>query len=328
MNEKQKNIVLFPKQRQELEQQGYQAIQDKDYRTALKLFNQLLEFGATDQEIALGKLTSLIELGRQREAEQFCETLIALKDDHYYSYINIYATLLFQFHKHKEVAQLLTEVLEDRQIPDSFESQLKKLFEVNQPLVDEQIEQEVVITKRELTEALKNQDTMAQWHLVNHLQKVDIKPYLALFEEMLKNETVHPVIKTVIVGLLQASAINREFSVSKFGQQLQINPTTYPYMSDHPFRTQLKEGLANIEQDNPSFYAFANKLIDRYFYVHYPMVPEHTELEAMQVAVIAIVEASFDPQQSLNEAEYDPTTIKMINRLVECEQIYFSIMAE
>ncbi|MBM7541807.1 DUF3196 family protein [Amphibacillus cookii] len=328
MNRQHDNVVLFPKQKQDLEKNAYQAMQDKQFADALNYLNQLIAHGVTDQEVALGKLTCLIELGRQKEAEQMCEDLIAKQDDNYFSYINIYATLLFQFHKHKEVAELLDETLEHGHIPSSLKGQLKKLYEVNQPLVNEQVEQEVNVTKHELEEAIDNHDTMAQWHLINHLQRADIKPYIDLFANMLVEENIHPVIKTVIVSLLQAESINQEFEVVKFSQRLTINPSVFPYMNKHPFRLKLKETLADLEQKDPSFYRFSNQLIDRYFYVHYPFVPKMDEIDAMNQAVIAIVKASFDPQTGIDESAYSIEVLEKINRMIACEQIYFSIMEE
>src|SRR5699024_292709 len=140
------------------------AMKEKKFDKGLRYFEQLIDHGVNDKDIILGKLTCLIELGREREAEDMCEELIAEKDENFFSYINIYATLLFQSHKHKDVAQLLEETLGYKEIPETLKSQLEKLYDVNQPLVDEQIEQEAKITKRELVQAFDKDDHLAQWH--------------------------------------------------------------------------------------------------------------------------------------------------------------------
>ncbi|SEO78862.1 hypothetical protein SAMN04488134_1139 [Amphibacillus marinus] len=327
MDQQHKNVVLFPKQRKELEQQAEQALHRKQFVEALKIFEQLIDYGITERDISMGKLTCLIELGRHRDAEDLCEELIAREDDDYFSYINIYATLLFQFHKHKEVGQLLEEVLGNEQIPEQLHNQLKKLFEVNQPLVDEQLEREMLVTKRELEEALDNQDTMAQWHLVNHLQRMNLAPYFTLFEKMLINEAVHPVVKTVIVGLLQAQSIDRLFKVGKFNQQRTINPIQIPFMNDHPFQLELKKRLSSIEDNDPSFYRFSNQLIDRFFYVNYPMVPSMDEVDILKDAIVALVKASYHSNQQ--QADHLSSEVKdRMNQILECEQIYFSLMEE
>src|SRR5690625_6803322 len=113
---------------------------ETDYLDSLKYVDQLIDHGADEQAIYLGKLTRLIDLGEEKDAEELCEELIAKKDENYFSYINLYATLLFQSHKHKAVAQLLEEALIAEDIPAHLKSQFEKLYSVNQPLVNEQIE--------------------------------------------------------------------------------------------------------------------------------------------------------------------------------------------
>ncbi|HHU18811.1 MAG TPA: hypothetical protein GXZ58_00890 [Bacilli bacterium] len=328
MQEQHSNIVLFPKQRERLEQSGFHAMHEKNFVQAIDYFDQLLSYGVNDQAIVLGKLTSLIELGRQDEAEQLCEELIARKDEHYFSYINIYATLLFQFHKHKDVAKVLKNALSSEEIPSILRSQFEKLYDVNQPLVNEQIEQEEKITKRELIDAFEANDNLAQWHLVNHLQNADVTPYITLFEEMLVDEKVNPIIKTVIVGLLQAKLIDQEFKVIKFGTEIEINPKTFPFKNDHPFRLALTEAMEDYEQQNPTLYQLCEQLIDRFFYVLYPLTPPLSDLDRIISAMIAIVENSFETKSKLNEEHYSKELLTTVNQIIELEKVYFSIMEE
>lgn len=322
------NVVLFPKRQQEMEDKAFRALQEKRYKEALKTFDSLLYYGIDRQEITLGKLTCFIELGKQEEAEEMCEELIARKDQDYYSYIHIYATLLFQAHKYQQVAEELEEVLTHKNIPEPFHAQLEKLHQVNQNLMQEQVEEHSISTKRELEEAIRKEDTIAQWHLLNHLHQTNLKTYLNLFQEMLVNDKVHPVIKSVIVGLLQSESIDLEIEVEKFKKKMSINPNTYPYMTDHPFRKQLRQSLENLEQENPSFYTFAEQLMDRYFYVNYPFAPDLSKVSVMKQALLALVQISFDPDQTIQEDYYDKEIAHQINDIIQCEQIYFSIMEE
>ncbi|BAM47121.1 DUF3196 family protein [Amphibacillus xylanus] len=328
MRERHDNIVLFPKQKKNLEEKAFHAMHERNYEKAIDYFQELLDFGITDQAILLGKLTSLIELGRQDEAEELCEDLIARKDEHYFSYINVYATLLFQFHKHKDVAKLLEETLSTEKIPSILRSQFEKLYEVNRPLVNEQIEQEEKITKRELIEAFQANDSLAQWHLVNHLQNADITPYISLFEKMLIDQKVNPVIKTVIVGLLQAKSIDQSFKVIKFNTEVEINPSTFPFKNDHPFRIAFGEVMEEYEQQNPTFYQLCEQLIDRFFYVLYPLTPKMSDLMLTRDAMIAIVESSFESKSQLTEEYYSKEILTMANQIIELEKIYFSIIEE
>ncbi|SDB95429.1 Protein of unknown function [Pelagirhabdus alkalitolerans] len=328
MDKKQDKIVLFPKQKEKLEYQAFSALQNKRYKEALGYFDQLMDYGIHDQDIVVGKLTCYVELGRERDAMAMCEDLIDREDSDYYTYINIYATLLFQFHKHKEVKDLLEEALSHQDIPKSLHNQLLKLKEVNESLVNEQVEQETVMTHEKIKEAVNNEDTMAQWHLVNHLQRADLSPHASLLESMLVDGRVHPVVKTVIVGLFQAESIDRDVEVSKFNQTIVINPVSHPFMNDHPFRHQLKKMLEALEQEDPTLYRFSNQLIDRYFYVNYPIVPPEDELKSMRDAVLAIVSQSLGTDLSKFDVENSEEVIEKMEMILEAEHIYFSILEE
>ncbi len=54
-----------------------------------------------------------MELNMDEEVESLCEQLIAEKDDYYASYVHIYATLLFQASKYKEVMYLIENALDE-----------------------------------------------------------------------------------------------------------------------------------------------------------------------------------------------------------------------
>lgn len=322
------NIVLFPKRKQEMEDEAFRALQDKRYKEALKMFDHLLSYAVDHQEIALGKLTCLIELGRQQEAEEVCEQLIARKDQNYYSYLHIYATLLFQAQKYNEVTELLELVPVHNDIPEPFRSQLEKLQHVNENLQSEQEDEVAIVTKKELEEAVENEDTIAQWHLVNHLHQTKLNTYIELFKKMLVDAAVHPVIKTVIIGLLQAESVDEEIEVSKFNQHILINPSTFPFMTEHPFRKQLRHELGDLEDENPSFYAFSEQLIDRYFYVNYPLTPELDEVETMKKALVKLVNLSLDSDQTKLANEENKKVDELMNVIIQCEQMYFSIMED
>src|SRR5699024_2850928 len=202
------------------------------------------------------------------------------------------------------------------EIPSILRSQFEKLYDVNQPLVNEQIEQEEKITKRELIDAFEANDNLAQWHLVNHLQNADVTPYITLFEEMLVDEKVNPIIKTVIVGLLQAKSIDKEFKVIKFGTEIEINPNTFPFKNDHPFRLAFTEAMKDYEQQNPTLYQLCEQLIDRFFYVLYPLTPPLSDLDRMITAMIAIVENSFETKSKLNEEHYSKELLTTVNQII------------
>ena len=327
MKGKESKLVLFPKEQERIEKQAFQALHNYQYKEALTFLNELLDCAVEDIDVVVAKVTCLIELGRQTEAEYVLEDQIADETKDYYTYINIYATILFQAHKHKRVDALLTETLNDTRLKNPMRSQLEKLHEVNQPLVSEEVDKETSITKRELDSALATNDVNAQWHLINHLQGQPITPYIPLFEHMLSDQAVHPVIKTVVINLLQANQFEQVISIEKFGQFKELKPKRYPYMNDHPIKKQLLNALSDVEQKDPTFFRMVNQLIDRYFYVHYPMVEHLADIDLVKAALLALVEKSFNETIAVS-GEQKSEIEAMINRFIEAEQLYFSVIEE
>lgn len=314
-------LVLFPKEQARLEKEAFDYFRRHQYKKALPVFDELIAYGVHDVDIMVAKVTCLAELGELREAELFLETLIDQHTDDYLIYIHIYATLLFQFHKHKKVKELLETVLVD--VKDvTYRHQFENLLEINEPLVDEEISSEITVTKRELNDAIKNHNTLAQWHLINHLQQSDITPYLDMFKTLLTSDT-HPVVQSVIISLMQANRIDEVISIHKFNQEMTLNPKTYPYFTDHPVYKAVQKMLREIEERNPSFYRLAMQILERFIYVRYPFV-EGEEAGVLKETIVAIVNQAFnDPINPVSKEVED----KMI-QLMETEQLYFSLLEE
>ena len=178
------------------------------------------------------------------------------------------------------------------------------------------------MTKRELNDAINNHNTLAQWHLINHLQQSDITPYLEMFKTLLTSEA-HPVVQSVIISLMQANRMDEVIAIHKFNQEMTLNPKTYPYFTDHPIFKAVQTMLRDLEVSNPSFYRLAMQILERFIYVRYPFV-EDEDAGLLKEAIVSIVNQAFhDPKNPVSKEVED----KMI-QLMETEQLYFSLLEE
>ena len=320
-NQDSGKLVLFPKEQARLEKEAFDYFKSHQYKKALPVFEELIDYGIHDVDIMVAKVTCLAELGDLKEAELFLEELIDRHTDDYLTYIHIYATLLFQFHKHKKVKDLLETILVE--VTDAtYRHQFENLLEINEPLVDEEVSSEINVTKRELNDAIKNHNTLAQWHLINHLQQSDITPYLEMFKTLLTSEA-HPVVQSVIISLMQANRMDEVIAIHKFNQEMTLNPKTYPYFTDHPIFKAVQTMLRDLEVSNPSFYRLAMQILERFIYVRYPFV-EDEDAGLLKEAIVSIVNQAFhDPKHPVSKEVED----KMI-QLMETEQLYFSLLEE
>lgn len=329
MERQDKKVVLFPKWKDRIEEEAFQAVREKKYEEALKHLNLLLDYQESNQEVDIARLTCLIELGKQQQAEVLCEELLAKKDDYYFAYVHIYATLLFQANKYQEVSALIDNVFQnEKTVPDPYLSQLKTLHQLNDSLLKEQTDKQTSATLSKLKDAVEQQDDVLQWHLVNHLRDSDISLFISLFETMLRDTSINPMVKTVILGLLQANTYNEKVEIRKFSQITYVIPNTFPYMTDHFIYKNVKQEMATIEQENPSVYELADQLLYRFFFVVYPCIPEQMDIKKLKEAILYLVSASFMDEATLHKQKIDQTLASYIEDLLYYEKVYFSLMKD
>ncbi|CQR48054.1 hypothetical protein BN1058_02396 [Paraliobacillus sp. PM-2] len=327
MEQHDKKVVIFPKWKDKIEEKAFQLVRDKRYQDALEQLNILLDYKISNQEIDMAKLTCFIELGKQKEAEILCEELLAKKDDYYFAYVHIYATLLFQANKYKNVSELIDDVFDnEEQVPEPYRSQLNTLYQLNDTLLKEQTDKQTTATLQQLEEAVKKEDNVLQWHLVNHLHHTDITPFISSFKNMLVDPLVNPMVKTVILSLLQANDYNGCIEIEKFSKKMKINPNSHPYMTDDPIYKKVKKELEDIEQKNPSLYQLADQMLYRYFFVLYPFISENIHIQQIKEAIIYLASASFMDEASIQSKSVSETLALYIEDLLYYEKVYFSLM--
>src|SRR5690625_5739355 len=73
---RQENVILFPKWKTRLEDKSLQAMKEKKYEEALENLNKLLNYHVNNHEVIIGKLICLMELGRYEEAQDYCEEVL------------------------------------------------------------------------------------------------------------------------------------------------------------------------------------------------------------------------------------------------------------
>src|SRR5690625_118339 len=118
------NIILFPKWQKVLEEESVAAIKEKKFEDALEKLDNLLSYDVKNHDIYTGKLICLMELERYKEAQELCESLIEEKDSHYYQYIHIYLTLLFQTDQYDTLIDVVSVELESGNVPNHLQEPL------------------------------------------------------------------------------------------------------------------------------------------------------------------------------------------------------------
>jgi len=314
-----KKVILFPKWREMLKQKSLQALEEQRFQDALQMLNQLLEYGVKTHEIVFGKLICLIELGEYEDAQQYCETLLTHKHDHYIQYIYTYIIILFQTNQYQLLIDQASEVLEERLLPHDMHQHVQQLYFLSKQKKIEDEEGKVNKHLNELKEAVKQKDYLKQWHHVNALCKLKIEP--AKINHYLTVKHVHPVVKTAILKWLQAMNVRDNVKIFKLGEELTVRPIDVTSIQEY-MRSVLVY-LENLEQKDPTLFNMLKTTLHRYMYVKFPII--HENMKEVATALTFIGHAHM---YDADDFQINKSIEKYIYDIKKCEALYLSIIED
>ncbi|SFB39403.1 Tetratricopeptide repeat-containing protein [Lentibacillus halodurans] len=324
MENSQEKVILFPKWRMALEKESLLALKEKKYEEALEKLDQLLGFGVQNHEIIIGKLMCLMELNRYKEAQDFCEALLIHKDEHYYHYVHIYLTILFQTSQYELLMNQVVLEFNAKTIPDDMKEQFQQLYDMSSKM-----QQEIRIEKtpayiNDLFKAVAEENHAYQYTLVEQIRKMDIDPAERL-QSLLADDRVHPVTKTAIFIWLQEKGISEKVLIHKLGAELIIAPDSVSKLSSHPVMKQALLIINEHEQENPTLFQFMEQLLNHYLYVKYPIMPKEDDISFVAAALTKISEDYLDIHTKKRAAEDEHVT-QYMEEIKMCEALYSTII--
>lgn len=323
MQNNSENIIMFPKWKMALENESLQALEDKKYKEALSKLNILISYGNNDHEIVLGKMICLMELERFEEAQEVCEELLTYKDENYYHYFHLYLTILFQTSQYDILIEQVEHELLNNNLPKIFKEQFQQLLTMSKQMQDSIIRKESGGNKKELFQIINGNNYLRQWQLLENMRKMGTRP-MDEINLLLKNEKIHPAIKTVIFKWLQDQKVDEYFLVQKFGKEIKVNPSKIAKIRDHYVTKQTLLLISELEQNNPSLFIMLEQLLYRYIYILYPLVPAIEDVPKIAEALSLIGEQYLHN----NEQDIDENMEYYIDEIKMCEALFLSIIEE
>lgn len=281
------NIILFPKWQKVLEEESIAAIKEKKFEEALEKLNNLLTYQVKNHEIYTGKLICLMELERYEEAQELCEALIDAKDKHYYQYIHIYLTLLFQTNQYEALMDLVQDEIERGKIPAQLKEPFKQLYTMSEKMRLNAESEHTNLYLDALYDAVNQDNHMEQWRLINKLSKMSMVPGEKIIS-LLTNDHIHPLNKSAIYLWLKESKVERPIDIHKFGIHLTLNPVETPEIEDSITAKEVYQAIQEIEHRSPSLFQIVETLFGHYLYVLYPITPPLEDIPYIAEALLAI----------------------------------------
>lgn len=320
------NVILFPKWKDTLEEESLQALKEKRYEEALTKLNKLISYQADSHEIIVGKLMCLMELGYYQEAQEICEREMQKKGENYYHYLHMYVTILFQTHQYDLLLEQTGYELASDNLPPELREQLEQLYQLSENMRNDIVEKENKAYLAEFQEAVKKMDHRKQWRIAENLRKRrEIPP--AEMADCLISRDIHPATKTAVFNWLKDSGSIAETAVHKIDLHVNIKPALAPDLWDNETIWKILAHIGTWEQENPTLFQLMEKLLYRYTYVIYPILPPAVDTEQIAEALEKVAAAYLDLHTPAAE-ETDLAINSYMEVIQLCDALYLGIIED
>lgn len=312
-------IIMLPGVKKSLEEQMYTRMKEQEFTEALAISNNLIEHEIDELNINIAKLSCLTSLNKLEDALIFIEGLLSTRDENYYAYFEIYLGLLYETNQYDEVMFILDE---QEDIPKELQPKFNELYRIAFQ-TNEKIK--MVSAKELLTElevVINSEDDLKQWNLINQLRKLKVKPPDNIVD-LLKLDTIHPVVKTSIFNWLKELDMKDEVEVIKFNQSKTFMPSETKSLTKNLAVTKTMLHLRSVEEENPTLYQMIEELLIKYIYVNYPILYDENDAKLVAKALEVVSEQSLYGELDI---ELDKEVVAYMNDIQYCYKVYFEVI--
>jgi tetratricopeptide (TPR) repeat protein len=306
------NVIQFPGTSGHLEKEGQTALEEKRFDDAIRLYREALRF-ETDhaEEMKMALLIAYHESGNHDEGIQLSRDMLHTGEGQYFDVLDLHVLMLIQKKRYQEVADTLSALLEEGLPPDRYEhfAHLKALAD------------RMSVKQHEPKTALfKNDDTMQDKIMkLAELASLDASPYEKELIAVLADNSEHPFVQSMSLGLLREIGTAQSVTVRKFYFEKDVIPVLMDEAFSRPF---FKETAAHLDktigQENPVLFEQAIELIKQQSFLMHPFDPE-VEPSVWAIAAVLHIESLYRPVNDL--LNIDPEVEEALSFMKELDEI-------
>ncbi|MDQ0224688.1 tetratricopeptide repeat protein [Metabacillus niabensis] len=285
-NNSKNKVIPFPNLKERYLEKGMDFLKEKKFHDALAMFSEAKDINEEESEVLLGMAICYMELGELIEAKNICKKMLLEDIGHYFTVLQIYLTILIQLREYQEVQSTIEAVLEENHLPAESAEHFYKLLEFSRKMTEdegnivEESEHEEINTFNSL-ENPNNQITFIQ-----SLRDRNISKHFRTLVSLLENDATHPIVKTMILHLMFENEVEKEVSVTKFGETIQVIPAKLEDINEQMFTKKVLSLLDDtLGNENPTLFEAVKELWIRHLYVLYPLLPKPTEAKIWAAAL-------------------------------------------
>lgn len=308
-------VVSFPNLKRRVVEKAASLMEEKRYHEALPLFRQAVEIDGDNPELLIGLIMCLFEIGELKEAKEYCKQMLHQGIGDYYSILQIYMMILIQAGAYNEGYETLSVVIQEQRLPAEHAEHFYKLFEFFKiRTIGDDTDGE---SEDERWETFRDAAVQQQMEIIGSLKGADLKRYLSFCRSILKEENIHPIVKTLTAKWMLTEEMDGTAEVTKFNRKMRVD---LPYLQSvvcHPFIQEVEEAIEHhIGQSNPTLLQVAQELWHRHLFMLFPFLPEPLEsiiwgsavhyvamvMQGLQTSLRAISELYGVDEQELSRA--------------------------
>lgn len=274
---KKSNVVMFPHVDRLLTEKAFASLENKQFLEAVHLFEDAKKLDEENEQILVGLLIAYVEAGMLRDAKESAQQMLQQGIGDYYQIVDIYLMVLIQLEQFDEVKATIHMLLEEQSIPHEKRVHFMAILNESEQLanVSEQKSKPTPPLNVETNiGSILNESTNLEEQLlfIKKLDEQNIRPYVEEIAHFLANDAAHPFLKTMLVHILKEQEIQQQLTVTKFGMTKQIVPSKLSEIHENALLLNIIDLLKEtIESEDPTFYENVISLVNRHFFLLFPL---------------------------------------------------------
>ncbi|MGN8841229.1 tetratricopeptide repeat protein [Niallia sp. HCP3S3_B10] len=330
--EKKDNVIFFPDLDKRLLQKGLDAISDKQYKEAIAYLEEAKERNPFHSEINIGLILSYYELGLLEPAKYLAKEMLKEGQGDYIHVLDLYIMILVQLHEYEEIVSTIEVLLEDHQIPANKIEHFSKMLTFSRKMAESSplTEKDNLMeeTTGETERLMELEDPQEQMLLIAKMSSQNIRASIEQVKQFLQEDEKNPFLKTMLINILREQDYDKEVVIHKFTRTITVKPTNLKDIKEQDQYKKIMTFLIDyVESNDPVLFENIKMLMDRQFFLLYPLVLEDYSPETWAASYHAVVNEYFgqeDTQEILSIYEVNEDNFEQAKAFIyQLEEISY-----
>ncbi|SLL32456.1 Uncharacterised protein [Mycobacteroides abscessus subsp. abscessus] len=301
--EKKDNVIFFPDLDKRLLQKGLDAIQEKRFKEAISYLEEAKERNPFHNDINIGLILSYYELGLLDQAKHLAKEMLKAGQGDYIYVLDLYIMILVQLHEYEEIVTTIEVLLEDHQIPANKIEHFSRMLTFSRRMADSSpmtekgdFREEPIGVKGDL---MGIEDPQEQMLLIAKMSSQNIRASIEEVTQFLQDDGKNPFLKTMLINILREQEYEKEVVIHKFNRSLTVKPTDLEDMKEQEQYKKIISILIDyVESNDPVLFENIKMLLERQFFLLYPLVLEDDNMQTWAASYHAVVNEYFGQEDS------------------------------